>query len=101
VNREACPIFDGYADASLRRHLGTNRAHDPKHPYISFVTNSQTLLKAANITASTAELDSYLWLRGAYERWRAKPLGEMNVELKGFFADKTNKAHLDALVGGR
>jgi len=25
----------------------------------------------------------------------------MNVELKGFFADKTNKAHLDALVGGR
>lgn len=99
VSRETCPIFDAYADDSLRFHLGRNRARSAQ--YLTFVNNSQTLLNVADVTASAVDLDSYLWLRGAYQRWRAKPSAAMNAELKEFFSDKAQKAHLVALVGGR
>ena len=99
VHRGSCPIFDSYAVDMLRLHLGHTRERDPKHPYRSFVKNSRALLTLANIAATGVELDRYLWIRGAYERWRRKREAPVNVELKQFFVNATNRPQLAALVG--
>jgi hypothetical protein len=99
IHPESCPIFDSYADDMLRLHLGGNRERDPKHPYLSFVNNSRALLTLANVTATGVELDRYLWIRGAYERWLKKREGPINVELKQFFVNAANRPQLAALVG--
>jgi hypothetical protein len=99
IDPESCPIFDSYADDMLRLHLGRNRERDPKHPYLSFVKNSQALLTLANVTATGVELDRYLWIRGAYERWLKKREGPINVELKQFIVNAVNRLQLAALVG--
>ena len=98
LNQEACPIFDRYAVATIRLHLGRKRGVATKRRYLSFVNDSRTLLKLANVTATAVELDRYLWVRGAYEQWREKPAAPMNGELQGFFK-AADESQIGALIG--
>jgi hypothetical protein len=66
VDRESCPIFDSYADDTLRRHLGRKRERDSQHPYIAFVKNATALRNLSGVTATAVEMDRYLWIRGAF-----------------------------------
>ena len=90
--------MDAFAVWTVRLHLGRKRSQDPKHPYAAFVANTQHLLASCALTATAAELDSYLWIRGAYEAWRRDPT-KMNVELKALFADRARKRDIATVIG--
>ena len=85
INPEEFPIYDTWAHQTVQRHLGRDRHLDQNRPYTSFVKNLNRLIEEAALTATPASLDSYLWIRGGFERWRREPEGPMNGELKAFF----------------
>jgi hypothetical protein len=99
VDREACPIFDKYADAALRLHLGRALRRDSHHRYAAFVENLKQLRAAAALTVPAVELDNYLWIRGAYQSWRRKPDAPLNGELRAFFEGQASRDHIRRLVG--
>ena len=99
IDREACPMMDSYATWTLRHHLGRSRAIDAQHPYLTFVVNIQRLSREAGLSASASELDSYLWIRGAFDAWWRDRSRDMNGELKAFFVDHHRGRLMKRLVG--
>ena len=98
VDSEACPIMDAFAVWTVGLHLGDDCSSDPQHPYRAFVANTRRLLKDCDLTATSVELDAYLWIRGAYAAWQKNP-AKMNLELKGLFGDKTHRRDLARVMG--
>ena len=86
VDGERFPIYDKYAAAIVRLHLGRAAVGDPVHPYAAFVTNFQRLRNLSGWTGSGRSLDRYLWLAGIYRAWRRDP-SKVNVEAARLFTD--------------
>ena len=98
MDREAFPIFDTWAQWSVRHHLGTWRKEDGKHPYVAFVANLHTIIALAKLRSTPSDLDSYLWIRGGFEVWRRRPDAPFNGELKAFFKANERGSLLKRLV---
>jgi len=65
------PIYDSYAQATLKAHLGRRRGiWDEKRPYAHYVRNIDTLLKEAGLKVDVRSLDRYLWLVGQSRAWQ-------------------------------
>src|SRR5258705_4869957 len=99
VDAERFPIFDSWAQRTVARHLGRQRARDTENPYVAFVSNLERLRREARLTVDASTLDSYLWIRGGYEAWRKKPDRVMNGELREFFEKDDGGLLLKRLVG--
>jgi hypothetical protein len=89
-------IFDSYALASLRFHLGKGVVPAPVS-YVDFLQNIEVLRTLAGLSCSARELDHYLWLSEAHRRWTSgsKTLGK---EAKALFS-ATSEKDLRLLTG--
>lgn len=88
VDVEAFPIYDDAAREALKLHLGSGYTVEKSKPYESFYKNFRNLHALAKLTATTKELDQYLWLTGMFIRWqreRSKTNPRVNAELKALF----------------
>lgn len=88
VNAEDFPIYDDAARDTLKLHLGSGCTIEQSKPYASFCKNFRNLHALAKLTATTKELDQYLWLTGMFIRWqkeKAKSNPRVNAELKAMF----------------
>lgn len=102
----SAPIYDSYAQATLKAHLGRRRGiWDVKRPYAPYARNLDTLVKEAGLVVGARQLDRYLWLVGQARAWqdlRRKGKKEaMNRELAEMFRNPPPSvaAELTALLG--
>lgn len=90
VDPDRFPIYDYYAAAMVRYHLGRGGlVDDSRHPYRSFVANFRKLKTLAGFPMSTRDLDRYLWLAGQYREWIRRPTSAINTELRRTFETPT------------
>ncbi len=102
IDPECFPIYDSYADRTLRYHLGpTGYVSDPNNRYRAFVRNFCALMSRVGSPLTTRELDRYLWIASQYHSWRRNPTGRINTELRRLFERSTPEeaAALDAILG--
>jgi len=106
IDAERFPIMDSYAVWMVEYHLGPkNRIRGVSSPYAAFIENLSRLRAASGVTATSRELDCYLWLAGQYRQWRRNPKSQINAELASLFAHPTPEAReelrmLEAVLPG-
>jgi hypothetical protein len=98
LSAEAFPIYDTWAQWTVRHHLGRDREVQPDRPYIAFVKNLRRLMQHAELSVSLSDLDGYLWIRGGWNLWRKRPDAPINGELKAFFTANERSRLLKCLV---
>lgn len=67
VDSNRYPIYDSFALATLRSHLG-NEYRD-RQGYQAYCENFAHLRTASSLHATTREIDQYLWIAGLCDRW--------------------------------
>ena len=101
IDAEAFPIYDTFAVRMIVHHLGWQATiPDLLHPYQAFFKNFSSLKKGADLSCTTRELDSYLWLAGLYREWKKSgDKARINTEVLRLFGDRSEKVQtiLDAL----
>ncbi len=102
IDAQRFPIYDHYAVAMVRRHLGRGGlVGDSDHAYKSFVANFGKLHTLTGFELTIRELDRYLWLAGQYREWTRRPTTAINSELRRLFESPLPAALADlrTLVG--
>ena len=96
---ESFPSYDAYALSSLWRHLGNHPAGRAPS-YAEFFEDVYRLRELASVACSVGELGQYLWLSGAYGRWKRNP-AQISREAAGVFSSSSPEVRtdLDGLVG--
>jgi len=72
---EAAPIYDSYAEKTLKAHLGRRRGiwkGSDERPYEAFVRNLGVLRSEAGLEVDARKLDRYLWLVGQAREWQRR-----------------------------
>lgn len=104
IDEKRYPIYDEVARDSLLLHLGSQLyVKDNSKQYHAFCENLNMLRDTIRISASTRQLDRYLWIIGSYMKWlkiRINPKLTINVELLRVLEkpDAETAADLDALL---
>lgn len=96
IDAEKFPIYDTFAAKMLIHHLGLQAAvADPLHPYRTFLENFVNLKKSAELTCTTKELDSYLWLAGLFREWKKSgDKARINTEVFRLFNDSSKEVQM-------
>lgn len=84
INRDRFPVYDRFAIAMLRAHLGTRALPAEGAGYTRFHDAFWRLADSVGPDLDTRHLDRYLWIVGQYREWRKTPKG-VNSEARGVF----------------
>jgi hypothetical protein len=96
IDVERFPIYDSYAVKMVAYHLGQEGKNgDIEHPYKSFVENLHKLMRCAQLSCTTRELDHYLWLAGMSRKWRANPGAHIGSEVSSLFSSQSPEVVTD------
>jgi hypothetical protein len=99
VDTARFPLYDKYARATVRLHLGSGRYRctTTKQSYRNFYLDVAGLRALLDFNPTVRELDHYLWLRGQWEaNSQGKPVG---AEVASLFERPTRDNDVRALLG--
>lgn len=99
IDPERFPIYDRYADAMVRLHLGNAVGRAPEHPYAAFAAKFRRVMgEVTGWWGSSRELDRYLWVAGLYRELRKNPKAPINLEARRVFENPSADARRDLAV---
>ena len=91
------PIYDKYARAMMRIHLGRAGSLYGNQPYTEYVADFQRLATRAQWTGEPRLIDRYLWLAGLCRAWQDGD-DKINREVRDLFAGPTDEQRSDLEV---